>query len=366
VDALGWVQNSDNIAAYNASGSTGVDIRRWLAQRIISQTKVSPVSGTNILNISFRARSPNEASAMANALRDAYIESTLSSRRLEATRNAAWYTQQAEKEKVLLDAADAAKTQYERENGIVMEDDKTDIETARLRALAMQSPVAVQPAPAMAATSTSATQLAQVEAQIGQASRTLGENHPAMIEMKAKRASLVQMVAQERAQAAANAAALAGSGRIDLNKAVSDQTSKVIANRDKIAHLVQLQGEVNLHREQMDKSLARASELRQEGAVADAGITVLSEATTPSAPAFPNKPLILGGGFGLGAAAGLLLSLILELFGRRVRGIEDLQNSLNVPLLAVITPYGERRAKGGSLAAILQRLRPHRRRTAPA
>ena len=371
VDALGWATNPDNIAAFNAagggSGSSDHDIRHWLAQKIIDRTKVTALPGTNILEIDFRGETAGQASSMANALRDAYIESSLSARRLEATRNAAWYTQQADKEKALLDTANAQKTEYERANGIVMEDDKTDIETARLRTLAAQSPLVAQAAPvAPVAASPSAQQLVQLDAAIAQAERTLGANHPQMIEMKARRAALAQQAAQERATALATAAAAAGSGRVDLNKAVSEQTAKVIANRDKIQRLTELQGQVNLHQEQMDKSLARASELRQQGAVADAGITVLSEAVTPKAPSFPNKPLILGGSLVLGAGIGLMLSLLIELMGRRVRGVDDLQNSLDVPLLAVITPYGERRAKAGTLAAILQRLKPRRRRVSPA
>ena len=369
VDALGWVTNQQALSNFNANGGNADrDLRRFLAQRIIDGTRVSAISGTGILEIAFRARSSNEASAMANALRDAYIESTLEGRRQEAGRNAAWYTQQAENERVLLEKADTAKTSYERDNGIVMQDDKTDIETARLRSLAGQSPLQAAPAPMAAAPaqSASAAQLVQLDAQIAAASRTLGENHPAMIEMRAKRATLVQMAAQEQSAARAAAAAAAGSGRVDLNRAVAEQTSKVLANRDKIERLNQLQNEVNLHREQMEKSLARASELRQQGAVADAGITVLSEAITPKAPSFPNKPLILGGGFGLGAAVGLFLSLIIELLARKVRGIEDLQHSVDVPVLAVVTPYGERRPRGGSIAAILHRLRPRGRRAAPA
>jgi len=370
VDTLGWVTNQQHLSNFNAGGGNADrDLRRFLAQRIIDGTRVSSISGTGILEIAFRARTPDEASAMANALRDAYIDSTLAGRRQEAGRNAAWYTQQAENERVLLEKADKAKTDYERDNGIVMQDDKTDMETARLRSLAGQSPLQAVPAPMAAAApaqSASAAQLVQLDAQIASASRTLGDNHPAMIEMRAKRATLVQMAAQEQAAARAAAVAAAGSGRVDLNRAVAEQTSKVLANRDKIERLTQLQNEVNLHRKQMETSLARASELRQEGAVADPGITTLSEAITPKAPSFPNKPLILGGGFGLGAAVGLFLSLLIELLSRKVRGIEDLQHSVDVPVLAVVTPYGERRPRGGSLAAILHRLRPRGRRAAPA
>ena len=133
VDQLGWLSNPEAIRQYNGSGGQDNDLRRAMAQRIIDRTKVDIVPGTNILEISFRAATPDEARSMANALRDAFVESTLNGRRRDAARNADWYTQQAVKERDLLGKADAAKTQYEHEAGIVMQDATTDVETARLR-----------------------------------------------------------------------------------------------------------------------------------------------------------------------------------------------------------------------------------------
>lgn len=344
VDQLGWTSTPETLANYTAAGSPDGGIRRWLAKTIMDRTNTRVVGMTNILEISFRAATPTEASAMANALRDAYIDSTISGRRREAVRSAEWFSQQANKEKELLNAADATKTAYERETGIVMEDDKTDIETARLRALSSQAsagaPLIASSVPPVTA-SPSAMELAKLDAQIAQASKSLGANHPAMIEMKARRVALAKMAADDQvaareAVAATMRAASAGTGA--LNRAVAEQTSRVVAQRDKIGRLNQLQAEVNLHRDALEKALSRASTLRQEAAVADPGITLLGEAVTPLHPAFPNKPLILGGGLVLGAGMGLLLSLILELLSRRVRGVEDLTNLIDAPLLAVIPP----------------------------
>ncbi|WP_394764242.1 Wzz/FepE/Etk N-terminal domain-containing protein [Phenylobacterium sp.] len=370
VESLGWLTNPDYLQAYNSIKNPDGDMRRWLAQQIIDRTKVNPVVGTNILTISFQSRTPAEARSMTNALRDAYVDSTLATRRRDAMRNAEWFTQQATREKELLDAADTAKTAYEKEIGIVMEDDKTDIETARLRSLAAQSTLGAQiMAPTVAATASPASiELAQMDAQIAQAMKTLGPNHPALVAIRARRATLAKVVQDDQAAArdvTANQARALGAGSGALNRAVAEQTARVIANRSKIQHLNQLQGEVNLHREQMEKSLARAVMLRQEAAVADPGITVLSEAVTPTSPAFPKKGLILGGAIALGGAAGLLLSLILEFLFRRIRGVEDLEGSISVPLLAVIGPLTPSQRERP--ASFLQRFsRRNRRVTQPA
>jgi hypothetical protein len=47
-------------------------------------------------------------------------------------------------------------------------------------------------------------------------------------------------------------------------------------------------------------------------------------------------PLILGGSFILGLGLGGLVAILCELFARRVRGVEDLETCLDVPMLAVV------------------------------
>jgi len=78
VDALGWADEPTFIEQYRASKSD-LDIRRWLAQIIAERTKVVVVTGTNILEISYRAAEPNQAKGMADALRNAYIDANLAS-----------------------------------------------------------------------------------------------------------------------------------------------------------------------------------------------------------------------------------------------------------------------------------------------
>ena len=58
---------------------------------------------------------------------------------------------------------------------------------------------------------------------------------------------------------------------------------------------------------------------------------------TPQAPVFPNKPLIVGLSLPVGAALGLLIGLLMEFAGRRVRGPDDLAAVLRgAPVLGVI------------------------------
>ena len=122
------------------------------------------------------------------------------------------------------------------------------------------------------------------------------------------------------------------------------EKSKIVGQADKIEKLKELHAEVDLRRDEYNKTASKAADLRQEATIGETGLTVLGSAVTPQHPVFPNKPLILGGSLSLGLAMGVLVGLLLELFGRRVRGAEDLK-SINVPVLAIVPMT---RAQGGT------------------
>ena len=335
VDNLGWANDLNMIAQYQARpAGDGRDLRRWLAQRIIDGTSASLISGSNILEISYTANAPETARVIADALREAYIESSLAFRRESASQTAEWYESQTQKAKLALDAAERAKSDYERDNGIILADNTTDIDSARLQALASAGAAAPIVAPTVGPTP-SAIQLAQVDAAIAQASRTLGPNHPDLIAMKQQREVLANQAAQERVTASTAASAAASAAQVTAGM-LEAQKAKVMAQRDELEKLRQLQAEVNIRREQFTQAASRTAALRQEAEIGDAGITRLDGATTPRRPTFPNVPLVLGGGLALGLGFGVFVALITELLGRRVRGVEDL-SILDAPVLGVVS-----------------------------
>jgi uncharacterized protein involved in exopolysaccharide biosynthesis len=153
--------------------------------------------------------------------------------------------------------------------------------------------------------------------------------------MKRRREALAAQAAQDRnaasnAQASALGAARATSGMLESQKA------KVMANREHIQQLRLMQDEIDLRRDQFNKTVARAAELRQEAEINDAGVVPLSSAITPQSPVFPKKGLIVGASVPAGLGLGVLIGLMLELFGRRVRSADDLGSAIEAPVLAVI------------------------------
>lgn len=342
VDKLGWLSDPNKIAAYQArpAGDTR-DFRRWLAAQLSDRTNARLVSGT-IFEISFSSPSPQEAKEGAEQLRQSYMEYTLAARRADASRNAQWYGAQAEAARRSAEEAQLAKAAYERANGIVMQGEQAgsqqDLDSARLAALvgqAASAPTASLSAP-VTVSSQSALQLAQIDAAIAQNAEKLGPNHPQMQQLRAQRALVASVVAQEKATAREGPtnSALVGA----IGRELQAQKSVVIAQRDKIERLRQLQTEVDLRRDQYKRTAERAAELSLESGVGDSGMSLIGVVVIPTTPAFPNKPLIIGGSLGLGGGLGLVLAILIELLNRRVRGVEDLDlPEHNLSCLATVT-----------------------------
>ncbi|HEX4182357.1 MAG TPA: Wzz/FepE/Etk N-terminal domain-containing protein [Caulobacteraceae bacterium] len=370
-DTLGWPSDPNLIAAYQGRpGTDHRDFHHWVAQRVIDNTKAKLVEGSNILEITFTASRPDDAQKVAEVLQNAYLQTSLSIHRQDTTRDADWFDQQAQKAKLALGQAEDARTDFERANGVVMQDDKLDVESARLQTLVQQGVATMPMVPGAAQASPSTVELAQIDAQIAQQSKILGPNHPDLQALRERRRAVAALAAKDQAaqrRAAAEAAGATSAGASALSHALEQQKGRVIAQRDKLEKLKQLQAEVDMRREQYDKTAAHAAELRQQAAATDTGLTVLGHATTPKAPSFPNYLLIIPGAIVLGMGVGVMVALLAELLGRRVRSIEDAESVSDIHVIAVIpSPASEEPAKAASRPWWRRFKWPTRRRMVPA
>jgi len=320
VDKLGWLSDPNLIQQYQSRPSTDTrDFRRWAAQIIIDRTRVTAADNSSILNIIYTGSDPDSAKAVANAITQSYVENSLATRRSDALKNANWYGLQAAKAKKSLELAQAAETKFERDNNVVMtQDERTDVDSARLTAMAQTNVIE--------SGNGAEASLAEIDAQIKNASAVLGPNHPDLIALKAKRSALAAAISQGGLRGAQSA----HGSRVDQQKAL------IIAERDKLAKLRNLHTEVELQRDFYNKTAQKEIDFRQQAAATDAGVTALGNASAPLTPSFPKIPLIVGGSIGLGLGLGVLLALLIELLNRRVRGAEDLQSLTGVPLLTVL------------------------------
>ena len=358
VEDLKWDKDATLQKAYRnrKKSQQDLDFGRWASEEVMHGANAKLIEGSNILEISYGSSSPEQAKLVADGLRKAYVEMTLQSRREAARRNAEWYEQQAVKSKTILFQAEAEKAAFERASGILLQDDKIDVDSARLSALANQGGASMI-TPTSSGVTPSAMQLAQVESALGEASKVLGPNHPQLLALRKGKDMLEKQVAQERntsSQAAAGAvsAARATTGMLEAQKA------KVMGQRDKVEKLRLMQDAIDLRRDQYNKGVARAAQLRQEAEIAEAGVIPLANAITPQSPAFPKKGLMITAAVFGGLGLGVLVGLLIELFGRRVRSAEDLAGAIDAPVLAVIHGHAKATRPGRRLPGLRGRRPP--------
>lgn len=359
-DILNWTDSPGMAARYRQRGpDDSRDFRRWLAQLVIDRTDAKLIEGSNILEISYTSSNPETAAKIADAVRQAYVEQAISFKREDASNNAAWFRTQASRLRQELTLAEKRKTDFERANGIILDADNVDQESKRLAALAGSTPAApVASAPIVTPANPMAGQLAQADAAIANAARSLGPNHPDLVAMRQQRDAIARSAAAAQPVIRSGVAPSGPS----IGQIYGAQQAKVLAARGKVDEARQLATDVAVLREQYQKTATRAAELQQQGESNDSGLTLLGNATAPQVPAFPNWFMLIAGSFGLGLTLGILVALLSELLGRKVRGPEDLK-MLETPILGMMSNAPPpARALGDRLRGLL----PHSREPTPA
>ncbi len=350
VDKLGWAQNPAVIAAWQSDTGGQGDLRRWGAQRIIDSTKADLVEGSNILEITYEAPNPETAKAVVNLLRESYIDASLRFTTDSAGRTADWYLEQADKAQAALVQAEAAKSKFQQDNGIVMAEGGAEAESTKLNGLQnalLQSRAAEggqQFQATMKATDSSVVdqlkvQLASLNDTMEQAAEKLGTEHPTYKAMIARRALLNSQISKETQAARAAGAMQSGSSRqsiASLQAEYNQQKSKVLGMKGQLDQLAQLQREVDLRRNQYEKAAARTADLKLQANVSESGLVILGDAIGSTRPSFPNWPQVTGLSFAFGLVLGVALAVLTELLSRRIRGSEDLGFASRAPVLAVI------------------------------
>ena len=367
VDKLGWQGSAQLAAGYQRSGSEQ-PFRRWLANQIIDGTNARLIQGSNILEIVYTGQSPDQAAAVVNALREAYEEQAVQFKRQGAGKNARWFKGQTDSLRVQLAAAEKRKADFEKANDIILQDDQTDTDSARLAALASTSPmpamVSAAPPVQIAGPGPAQMQLAQLDAAIASAARTLGANHPDYIGLRAQRDATAAAAAQERSVAAANARAASvgpASGGPSAGALFDAQRQKVLGQRGNLAEARQLATDVTVLRVQIAETQQKLAKAEQEAQSVDSGVTLLGTATPPDSPSFPKTFPVMIGAIGIGGALGLLLGLLVELLNRRVRAADDLIFP-DVPMIGTIRGSSEG-ASPRAISRILRLVAPGRSAT---
>ncbi len=341
-------------------------IEQWLGAGLQAGLTVAPSKESNVLRVSYSAKDAGYAAKMANAFVRAYMAVSLDLRVDPARRYSTYFDEQVKVARQELETAQARLSAFQRQNGIIGNDERFDVENARLNDLSSQLVVlqalsAESESRQRQAAGASADRLqevlnnplvSQLRAELSRAENRLreldtryGGSHPQVIEAKASINELRSRLDIEMRRVSGGAAVSNTINRqreAEIRAALEAQRAKVLrlkAVRDDAALLAR---EVDSKHRAFDGIANRLTQSNLESQSTLNNVNLLNEASEPMYPSSPNIRLNAALAVVVGLTIGLGLALLLELSDRRVRDVDDVAMAMQLPVLGVLPPPSRR------------------------
>lgn len=335
-------------------------LEHWLADTYRRSLEVKPSRESNIITVSYTAQDPRFAAGMANAFVQAYLDIALELRVSPARQYAAFFDVRSKEAREALETAQTKLSNFQRENKLVANDERLDIETTRLNELSsqlvgMQALTSDSSSRQAQASGASAEKMQEVlanpvvnglkadisrtDARLQEVSSRLGDNHPQVIELRAVLSDLRRKLDAETRRVTGGVTVSADINRrreSELRASLEAQRAKVLrlkAVRDEAAVL---QRDVENAQRALDAVTMRLTQTNIESQTTSSNVYMLAQASPPAAHTSPNVMRNAFMATLAGTLLGIAVCLLWELLDRRVRTVEDAIALVGLPILAVM------------------------------
>jgi chain length determinant protein EpsF len=341
----------------------------WLVAWIQERLDVRPSRDSNVISVSFKSPDAVKAATTANLFAQTFLDVGLQLRVDPARQNAALYDTRAKELRAQLEAAQAKLTTYQRDRGVaVVTDGVLDVETARLNELSSQL-VVLQSLSAESASRqaqlrangdgltevvnnplvvTLRGQLTTTEARLQELESRLGSNHPQVLETRAAIDSLRSRLETETRRVSSTVGVTNTINRqreAEVRAALEAQRARVLKLRQAREEGMVLVRDVEAAQRAYEAMLTRLSQTSLETRTTQGNAYVLSEAQPPFLPSSPNHVRTLLLAVVIGSVLAIAMAIVREVVDRRVRTVEELPQSLGLPLLGVLPRPGSGTAR---------------------
>lgn len=346
--------------ATKGRGSQGT----WLAELLLKGLRVTPANQSNIISISYSGADPEFVTSVANAFAQAYIDVSLELKIDPARKFARWFGEQGQ---ILRDNVEKAQTKlsvFQQEKGIVAGDERMDTETSKLTELSTQLiRVQAEASDARSKQRTSRTgevlpevvgssgvaslraEIGRQEAKLQETGVNLGLNHPQYLRMQSEITALKQRLEVETKLVTSGFAVsntLGTDRESELRNAVAVQKTRLLKLKNDRDQLAVLQRDVEAAKNAYDMVNRRYTETTLTSQSTDSNVSVLSAAIVPLEPSFPKKPeKMIVMAIGMGLLLGIAAAFCIEKLDRRIRSVNDLAETMQLPVLGVLGRVGE-------------------------
>ncbi len=343
-------------------------IEDWVGKLLLRKLTVTASRETSIIHINYTSADPNFAVLIANAFAQAYLDANIELRVDPARQHARWFAVQGKALRENLEKSQAKLSDFQQQNGIVAKDEQYDAETTKLSDLTSQLTIAMGATADAQSKQQSGSDtlpevtrnsvvmglrsdIARLEGKQQEAAGNLGKNHPQYLRMGSELAALrrqLDVETQRVTRGFASAKSVSKDNESELRTAIAAQEKKLLDFKFRRNQLSVLQRDVDAAQSAYETVTTRFNQSSLESQLTQASASVLSYASQPTVPTFPNVPKGLLISLGTGLLLGAGVAFLLELLNRRVRCTDDLAQVLELPVLSVI-----RRTRPGPLGKLL-------------
>ena len=292
IDLLDLAQKKEYVSGYlgNEAG-----LRHWVEFKVRKKLTVEQGRfGSQLIHVTYAARTPLEAAQVANAVADAYSSQQYRMLTGPATERAKRYTAQLDELREKVSHAQKNLSDFRQRSGLVDVDSRVDVD---MHATLIQ---------------TLKAQHATQSMRLAELSPTLGERHPQIMELQSQIAATLRALYIE-------------------TRAFSNKASSEIAG-----------SKYQLEFQSAQASYARALDGYDQIMLASSGgysnVNLVSRAVPPPKPSKPKTMMILLLSCVIGAALGIAIPFVYEMLNRRVRCRDDLERDYGIPVLAEMGP----------------------------
>lgn len=335
------------------------DLTAWVAETIGRGLEVKPSRESNVIEINYDGADPAFSATLANAFAKAYIDSTVQIKVDPARQYAEFFEDRARLAREKLERARTKLAEAQRDKGIIVTDERLDVENARLNELSTQvsglralkaetssrnvqagnNPDQLQDVLNNSVVAGLKTDLARSEARLQELSERYGDAHPLVIESRANIAGLRDKIRAETTRVTGSVRinnSVAFSREADAVAAFDAQRERVLKLKDARSQLQVLEREVDSAQRVYDSIQDRLSQTSMESSTSQSGIYLLSAATEPTRSTSPRVFLNTMVALVLGTLLALMVALSVELYDRRVRGPVDILQALDMPVIGTL------------------------------
>jgi capsular exopolysaccharide synthesis family protein len=371
-NAVGWIPaalkglfSPRKAGAYVTREDDLARLRSEVAQEVGDRLQVKRNAATLVIDIKFASASPTKAAKLANALAELYVVDQLEAKFDETRRATDWLNEKLSLLREDLRSSEEAVEAFKAAHNLLGSAEGLTLDSQQLaevhknlilaRTAREEAEVRLQQIReiydsgggisrvANVVTSDLLTTLREQDAVLMQEQANLSTRyqarHPKMIEVQSQRNNLAAKIREEVnriIQELENNVRVAKAREQALEQSLTQQTVRSEGENKLSIQLRELELEAESNRRIYEAFLGRFKSLSDQEGIQESDARLISRATVPRAPSFPNKRVVVGGGLVFSLLLGLAVALFLDRLDAGIRTANQLESLTSLRNLAVI------------------------------